>query len=158
MGDRDTPTEASPPWRGLFFGLFCGWSACTTDLSRIIERECFDPKLADAALDPRCFALEGGPSIAEQNQFAAKVTSRHLTFSRRLAELNEDGHSDPPFDKPFTANQHRTKAMGAVSQERLRPIAFGQPKWSLETAEGPDAESIRAHNRSSLRTDVAGCG
>jgi len=32
----------------------------------IIEREAIDPKLSDAVLDPRCFAVEGGPSIAEQ--------------------------------------------------------------------------------------------
>ena len=40
----------------------------------IIEREVFDPKLSDAVLDPRCFAVEGGPSIAEQinNQLAQK--------------------------------------------------------------------------------------
>jgi hypothetical protein len=56
----------------------------------IIECSCFDPKLADAALDPRCFAVEGGASTAEQtsNQLAAKViilhqqTRIHLSVAR----------------------------------------------------------------------------
>jgi hypothetical protein len=53
----------------------------------IIERECFDPKLADAVLDPRCFAVEGGPSIAEQinNQLSAKgMTHFRQADNRRV--------------------------------------------------------------------------
>jgi hypothetical protein len=52
-----------------------GGKLTNEDLARgIIEREIVDPKLSDAVLDPRCFAVEGGPSIAEQinNQLAAK--------------------------------------------------------------------------------------
>jgi hypothetical protein len=32
----------------------------------VVKRELDDPPLSDAVLDPRCFAVEGGPSIAEQ--------------------------------------------------------------------------------------------
>ena len=54
----------------------------------ISKRECLDPKLADAALDPRCFALEDGPSIAEQKQVAAQVTSRSSLVNSEFAPSN----------------------------------------------------------------------
>jgi hypothetical protein len=68
----------------------------------IIECECFDPKMADAALDPRCFALEGGPSIAEQNQVAAKVTSRP-SLPRQLGNSPRAASTSGPFPKPRTS-------------------------------------------------------
>jgi hypothetical protein len=64
-GDRELPRGALVRYREWYGAK--GAKLTNEQIAQgIIDRELIDPKLSDAVLDPRCFAVEGGPSIAEQ--------------------------------------------------------------------------------------------